>query len=281
MAKPTRQECLDGARDVLSDTEYMGGDYFTNAVLEKSYDSAFRDMVRGMEYYLIPELERVTYFHVPALVGEVDFSAYGISLLSDPWRVREGVVSAVYAVDGVTNTAPLTITTATTPLTVSAQDRIYVVDVGGQVTANGTWIVSGVVGDDITVVGGRFSDPYTSGGKVLQAAALTEMYPVNVLNQETVAVSNREFVWRDSIAYMNPIPAPLGRVIEVSYFERVAPPQSGELPFDDSLDFMKFQTASYAAGSSGAFEHSAKWAEVAKEKLAIWLRNYRIRKKRG
>lgn len=283
MGKPTRLECLNLARDLVGDTSVAGGDYFTDAVLGQGFNTAFRNLVRALELFTVPEFERVVYFHVGQYVARVNLADKGHEFLGDPTRIREAPASALWNISAVTNTVPVVATLGTAPTGVGPGSWVYVFDVGGQTAANGKWVVSAVAGNDITLAGALTSNAYTSGGQVATISGkLIDMYPVSHLSQEALATSNREYIWRNGSIEFNPTSGANGRLMEVTYFERVEPPtaNNGIVPVNDSVDVIAHMTAAAAARSSNAFGYAAELDAKGVEHMAKLLQNYRLRRRR-
>lgn len=278
MSKPTVSELYARVRAILDDTGESGGEQYTDATLANFYPIAYAQLADVFTELRIGVFKRVRYFKLDNLQRRAELSDEGISLVSQPQRLREAVIASEYAISGVTNTLPVVITTSATPSGVATADPVYVFGVGGQTAANGFWFASGVAGNDVTIAGGDTSSAYTSGGYLVKiSGTFSEMYPVPSLAQEAVATSNREYVFREGAIEVNPLLDLNGRLIEITYFENPTAPTSGEIPVEGSLNFLATQTAALTEESLGNREFAKELFERARVHMRELLAQYQIR----
>lgn len=276
MAKPTVASVYALSRALLDDNVVSGGEVYKDSVLEEFFGVAYRQMADVFAEFRVGVFKRVSYFKVDAYQWRIELSDEGISVASEPQRLREAGISAEYAISNVSNTLPLVFTTSATPSAISTADAVYVFGVNGQTAANGKWYVSGVSGSNITVGGGDTSSAYTSGGTLVKISGkFTDMYPGPSLTEEAVAVSNMSYRFRENAIECNPVAA--ARLFELTFYESPNPPSSGEVSVHNSLNFLGTQTAALAAATIGGKEISERLERRAQGHMRELLSHYNIR----
>ncbi len=102
-------------------------------------------------------------FRNPATLPVSAAAAGGV--LSIPHNDNNNAAPVTFAVTGATNATPIVLTLPSGH-TVAAGDSVQVTGVGGNLAANGTFIVSAASATTATLRGSAGSGAYTSGGRV-------------------------------------------------------------------------------------------------------------------
>lgn len=241
----TVAEVFTRARDLVNDS---AAQVFTDADLLQSFNQAYTVLWRAMELNGCATVAREGYILLPAYTTVADPKANAITDCGDPYYLEERLATTSVNISAVSTAAVNVLTTAAPHGLGANSDAIVAGVLGTGIAPNGRWFVGVPSASTLTLngyaQGSAFS--YSSGGTVSASAGF--FAPVKAVSEvsddPTPGDALGEYAWTGDVFRFSG--AATARQLKVSYYSSGAPPASGSLGIDDSLDFLGLYTAALA-----------------------------------
>ncbi len=256
MAKPTVQAVYDQVRSLLGDDQIVGGEVFTNAVLQPHYGVAYRTLYRTMAILGNPYIERDVYYTLPPNTTFLDPATVGITDLGEPLFIdwRSGLTTV--AITGALVSAVLVTVTAPGHGYASG-DMPVIGGIVGIVGTDGIWGITVLDANTFTLNGCIATGVYVSGGTATKGGGrFFPMKAVDRFDDIGTVTNDYAYTWQQDVFGFRP--NAIAVELRITYSASGNPPllTSAIIGIDDSLDYLATHTAGMAIASRGG-EHMA------------------------
>lgn len=254
MAQPTLQNCFDGARSHLGDTQTAGGDVFTNTVLQDHFSTSWDELVGAMNNVTSPRIIRIFYWNLPAYTEEFSPQGNGIADFSEPEFLEErgSVVSVAITSTGITS--PIQVTTSV-PQGQTTGNEVIISGVSGTTAPWGRNFVTVIDPLNLTI-NGSITDGNAGTGGTLSTGTerFTEVAEADRVYDDTPISQLLTYRWEESKFKFRG--ATTARQLRITYVATGAAPTitSTVLGFDNCKAFLAARTAGLAAHAKGWYQ---------------------------
>jgi hypothetical protein len=222
---------------------------FVDARIDPHIQEAFARLQTEMRVNNLPDIESYSYANLDPYTGVID--PVGGLLIADfgsPLKLEDRAIDATIDATGATSASPVVVSVGGGHGLVTGM-RVITFGFVGQTGANGEFYVS-VSGNSITLNGSVHEGAYVSGGKLTRGTdQFREVRKVEDLSEREPSTELVEWEW--SKRKIRLIPATQLRQIKLTYEVSSAPPTTGTMYVDDSLQYLGTKAAAEAALPEG------------------------------
>ncbi len=250
MSAYTVEEVMDDAAGHLGDPNQ---EQFDHPTLFPYFCNAWRDLVRLMRRWKLPDIERDLYVMVNPYVNRMKPSSF-VTDFNYPTEIWERGTPISVAVTSATDAAPVVVTT-TTPHGRNTNDVVELQ--GVDPTLDGPWYITVLSPTTLSLNGslgpGNGTMMPTAGTMLFSVENWSRVYQRNVIGMSGQSTGNALVTYSQENGYLFFPGAVNPREIRIHYASSGDPPSSGDLGFDDARDVLSHATAAYAAPSQELF----------------------------
>ncbi|MGC4052877.1 MAG: hypothetical protein QM757_26415 [Paludibaculum sp.] len=272
----TVEDVYIGVRSRLGDTARVGGEIFTNDQLRQPFIQAWNELVQERTSYQVPDVEKTAYLPVPAYTSELYPDVMGVLDIAEiqDQGVSERPAVEMRTITGATSTSPIQITVDTTGLQPGVP--MIVCGVIGQSGANGRFFLDINGPTTATLRGSKSAGTYVSGGSLsIDTGVFTPCAEGRDLPRRAVAAKLGNYVFEGNRFQF--VGANADVLLKVEYLSSLAPPASGYVGIDGSLNYLVTRTAAIAGSGKSNPDIRQKASTAPGRPSAIFIHWSRLR----
>lgn len=259
---PTVSQVYSSTRAVCGDIEEVGGQVYTDAVLQPHYQFAYSELFLNLQNIQSERLRREAFYNIPANTGYLNPATAGIANLGEIESIEERGGITAWAISNVApGSALCTLTSAATTLATGNVAIVYGV-AGVTDDVNDQWVVEVVNSTTTRLNGCTATGTYTSGGVLSYSSE--EFSTVNPRLRITFIDSAPRNTFGEYALETGMIrlrPCNNVRQLRITYWLSGNAPTTttASTGIDDCLVFLMFRTAGLAAESMGMLDRASRY----------------------
>lgn len=262
MSKPLISDIFEQVRARLGDDQIGGGEVFIDSILYPHFAQAMRELFRVMRSDQDPYCTREQFYNLPVRTGTLDPATAGFFDIAEIEFVEWRPSALSYAITGVVVSGALATVTVVGHTFLDGNQ----IEISGVLgfddfnSPNGSWTISVIDADTITLNGCTATGTYTSGGAAstgignFRRMTRRDFFDGNTYVAGATSDPDTLYVWQGGVFRF----IPSGQVRELRFIYRSSGSFSSDfgaqVPIEDSQDYLAVRTAGLVAKAKGASE---------------------------